>query len=264
MITLPGEWTLVTGATSGIGYEMTKILASRGHNLVLVSRNEEKLCEVAREFNQESDIIIMPLDLSKPGSARIIYDECKRLGLNITTLINNAGFGKFGESWDLSFEDVESMLSLNIMALTSMSNLFARDMKAHRRGNILNVASTAAYLPIPYFSAYSASKTYVKNFTAALREELKAYGVNVTCLLPGPTHTRFADVAFIPGDREFFDLQMPMEATRVAEAGLQAMFRRQRSAVPGPVNKLVSVTAGLMPLAALSRLIRHFTSLAHT
>jgi short-subunit dehydrogenase len=258
MFELEGEWTLITGATSGIGLEMARILAGRGINLVLVSRSEERLCEVARELNEISDIIIMPYDLSSPGSALAIHDECRRLGLKVDTLINNAGFGKFGESSELDPSDIESMLGLNMTALTLLCNLFAAGMKAAGRGHIMNVASTAAFVPIPYFSAYSASKAYVRNFSYALREELKEYGIKVTCLLPGATDTKFADVAFLNGERKFFDMQRPMSAATVAAAGLKGMYRGRRKVVPGQVNKLVAVSAAMVPVAAIGRVIRGF------
>lgn len=259
MISIPGEWTLITGATSGIGYEMARILAKKGQDMILVSRSEERLCEVARELSEESDIIIMPYDLSTPGSGLAIFNECERLGLNVTGLINNAGFGKFGESWDIPHEDIEDMLTLNIIALTSLCNLFAGKMKTMGKGNILNVASTAAYLPIPYFSAYSASKTYVKNFSKALREELKPHGVKVTCLLPGATKTKFAEVAFSKSNMEFFNMQRPMKADEVAMTGIRAMWKGQKVAIPGPVNKLVSFSANLVPLAALGKMIKRIS-----
>lgn len=259
MITLPGEWILITGASSGIGYEMARILARKGQDMILVSRSEERLCEVARELNEESDIIIMPYDLATPGAALAIFNECERLGLNVTGLINNAGFGKFGESCEISHQEVESMLSLNIIALTSLCNLFARKMKKMGRGHIMNVASTAAYLPVPFLSAYSASKAYARNFSKALREELKPHGVKVTCLLPGPTRTRFADIAFKKGDRDFFDIQRPMNADEVAMTGIRAMSKGQKLAIPGSVNKLVSFSASLVPLAALGRIIKRIS-----
>lgn len=252
-----GEWTLITGATSGIGYEMAKILSAKGHNLVLVSRNEEKLCQIARELNEIGDVIIMPVDLSQTGAANVLFNECERLGLNINILINNAGFGKFGESLDMQTGEVESMLTLNMITLTSLSNLFGKRMKEQRKGYILNVASTAAYIPIPYFSAYSSSKTYVRNFSQALREELKVHGVNVTCLLPGATKTSFFNVAF-DSEKEMISRwkRVMMCPRKVAQSGLKGLFKGKKEVVPGVMNMMVSWWAGLVPLAAVSRAIR--------
>lgn len=260
MLDIKGEWTLITGASSGIGYEMAKILSGKGHNLVLVSRNEELLCQVARELNEISDIIVMPYDLSTPNAANAIHQECRRLGLRVDTLINNAGFGKFGENMDLDVQTVESMLGLNITTLTSMCNLFSKDMKEKGRGTILNVASTAAFAPIPYLSAYAASKTYVKYFSQALREELKNYNIRVTCMLPGATSTRFHEVAFNERDQKLFFRQPLMSAREVAEAGIEAMEKGKRTVVPGPFNRMVRLTAGLIPSSTLASLIRYLAN----
>lgn len=224
--------------------------------MVLVSRNEERLCQVARELNEIGDVIIMPVDLSQTSSANTLFNECERLGLDVNVLINNAGFGKFGESLDMDPGDVESMLTLNMVTLTSLSNLFGKKMKERGRGHILNVASTAAYIPIPYFSAYSSSKSYVRNFSQALREELKFHGVKVTCLLPGATKTSFFDVAFERDQEKFTRWQRLMCPAKVARAGLKGMFRGRKEVVPGFMNKIVSWSAGLVPLSALSSLIR--------
>ena len=256
MYQFDGEWALITGATSGIGYEMAKILAGKGVNLVLVSRNEERLCQVARELNEVSDIIIMPVDLSVTGSATILFNECDRLGLTVDILVNNAGFGIFGESLNHDPRNVESMLTLNITTLTTLSNLFGRKMKARRKGFILNVASTAAYLPIPYFSAYSSSKSYVRHFSQALHEEMKMHNVTVTCLLPGPTHTNFFNVAFKDYQDDFLKWQYIMSADKVARQGLTGLFKGRREVIPGMVNKFVSFFAGMIPTAAVSALIR--------
>ncbi len=256
-----GEWALITGATSGIGFEMAKILASGGMNLVLVSRSEERLCQVARQLNEISDIIIMPVDLSVTGSANELFNECERLGLNISILVNNAGFGKFGESASMPHGEVESMLTLNMTTLTSLSNLFGRKMKERGTGYILNVASTASYLPMPYFSAYSSSKAYVRYFSRALREELKDHGVRVSCLLPGATQTKFFDVAFDDDPDVLLKWQFVMTPAKVAAEGLRGMFRGKREIIPGWMNKMFSKIGGLIPPSLVSRLFRRSVSL---
>jgi len=251
-----GEWALITGATSGIGYEMAKILAGKGVNLVLVSRNEERLCQVGRELNEVSDIIIMPVDLSVTGSATVLYNECERLGLKVDILVNNAGFGFFGESLDQDTRNVEAMLTLNMTTLTTLSNLFGSRMKERRKGYILNVASTAAYLPIPYFSAYSSSKSYVRHFSQALHQEMKMHNVVVTCLIPGPTHTNFFNVAFKDNQDDFLKWQYIMHADKVARQGLKGLYKGKREVIPGMVNKIVSFFAGMIPTSLVSSLIR--------
>jgi short-subunit dehydrogenase len=259
-LNLKGEWTLITGATSGIGYEMAKIYAGKGQNMVLVSRDEDKLCQVARQLNEVSDIIIMPVDLSRTGSAKILFDECERLGLNIHNLINNAGFGKFGEGTDMNSKEVESMLTLNITSLTTLSKLFGAKMKERGRGYILNVSSTAAFQSIPYLSAYSASKTYVQFFTNGLREELKPFGIVVSCLFPGPTDTNFFEVAFENKDADIFKKQPMMPAGEVAAIAIEGMEKGRKSIIPGSFNKLVSNSAGFVPPSAIARILRKYSS----
>jgi uncharacterized protein len=258
-LNLKGDWTLITGATSGIGYEMAKILAGRGDSLVLVSRDDEGLCRVARELNEQSDIIIMPVDLGVMGSAKVLYDECERLKLDINVLVNNAGFGKFGDITSMSSEEVESMLTLNMVTLTTLCKLFGNKMKERGRGYILNVSSTAAFQSIPYLSAYAASKTYVQYFSFALREEMKFFGVNVSCLFPGPTDTNFFEVAFQNNDAELFKKQPVMDAQEVANQALEGMFRKKRSIVPGSFNKVVSSGAGLVHPSVVARIIRKYS-----
>jgi short-subunit dehydrogenase len=258
-LNLEGDWILITGATSGIGYEMAKIYSSRGENLVLVSRNEEKLCQVARELNKVSDIIIMPMDLGKTGSAMELFNECERLKLTVNVLINNAGFGKFGEGTRMKAEEVESMLTLNVTSLTSLSKLFGAKMKERGRGYILNVASTAAYQSIPYLSAYAASKTYVQFFTNALREELKGHGIKVSCLFPGPTETKFFDVAFENKDADLFRKQPVMPASEVAHIAIEGLMKGRKSIVPGAFNKFVSNSAGFVPPSAIAHIIRKYS-----
>lgn len=258
-LNLKGNWTLITGATSGIGYEMAKILASQGDDLVLVSRDEKSLCRVARELNELSDIIIMPVDLGQTGSAQQLFDECERLQLNIHVLVNNAGFGKFGDFTGMKSAEVESMLTLNMTSLTTMCKLFGSRMKERGRGYILNVSSTAAFQAIPYLSAYAASKTYVQYFTFALREEMKAFGVSVSCLFPGPTDTNFFDVAFANNDAGLFRKQPVMNPHEVAKQAIDGMFRKKRSIVPGSFNKVVSTSAGLVPPSFVARVIRKYS-----
>jgi short-subunit dehydrogenase len=258
-LNLKGDWILITGATSGIGHEMAKIYASKGQNMILVSRNEEKLCQIARELNEESDVIIMPVDLSVTGSAKVLFDECERLKLNIHVLINNAGFGKFGESTMMSHKDVESMLTLNVTTLTTLSKLFGAKMRSKGRGYILNVSSTAAFQSIPYLSAYSASKTYVQYFTNALREELKPHGVRVSGLYPGPTDTKFFDVAFENKDADLFKKQPMMPASEVAAIAIEGMEKGRKSIVPGSLNKVISNSAGFVPPSAIAHIIRKYS-----
>jgi short-subunit dehydrogenase len=256
MINKSDRWALITGASSGIGYEMAKILAGRDLNLILVSRNEEKLCQIAGELNKVSHVIVMPLDLSTTGSGKIVFDECERLGLSVEILINNAGFGKFGESTDLPPETIESMLTLNMVTLTTLSSLFGNKMKERGHGHILNIASTAGFQPLPYFSAYSASKRYVQHFSKSLRSELKRYGVKVTCISPGATRTNFLNVALDGTDERYFKYQRFMSAERVAKISLKAMFKGRKAVIAGKTNRVMMALSPFMPTYYVEKLLR--------
>jgi hypothetical protein len=148
------------------------------------------------------------------------------------------------------------MLTLNMTTLTSLSNLFGRRMKERRSGFILNVASTAGYFAMPYFSAYSSSKAYVRYFTQALRAEMKDHGVQVSCLLPGATNTNFFDVAFDNKPGTFLRMQRLMCPRKVARAGLEGMFKGRREVVPGTMNKMISRISVFIPQSLVARLMK--------
>jgi NADP-dependent 3-hydroxy acid dehydrogenase YdfG len=175
------KYALITGGGSGIGLEFAKILFAQ-YNLVLVGRDKDKL-EKAKEYLQRQsikhfDIITINLDLSKSNSALNLFKECEKKSLDIYILINNAGYGAFGEHIVLDDDKIINMLNLNITTLTLLCKYFGFVMKTKRSGYILNVASLAAYQPVPYISAYAASKSYVLNFSEALSKEIEDYVVN--------------------------------------------------------------------------------------
>ena len=183
---------LITGASVGIGYELIKVFSKNGYNLVLVSRNEEKLKAVAEEMEKQNEIraMVISKDLSRLASPRELYDEVAAAGVDIDILVNNAGFGINGRFTDFSAEKHMQLIQLNINSLTMLCNLFGADMVKRRHGSILNVASTAAFLPGPFMSAYYASKAYVLSFSEGIRNEVAKYGVKVSVLCPGPRPRR--------------------------------------------------------------------------
>jgi uncharacterized protein len=197
------QTVLITGATSGIGYDFATIFAEKGCNLFLASRNQEKLDDIKVSFEKKYDIsvMIMAIDLSVEKSADNIYNETLRQNVKIDILINNAGFGLQGEHINLETKKIQEMIHLNITTLTELCTFFGREMKERKKGYILNIASIAAYQPVPYLAAYSATKSYVLNFSEALAKEMEDYHVVVTCLSPGATSTNFFDEAGI-GDRK--------------------------------------------------------------
>lgn len=239
------ETALITGATSGIGYDFAAIFAEKGYDLFLASRNREKLDDIKARFEKQYDIsvVIMPIDLSNVGSAKTVYKETLNQNAEINVLINNAGFGIQGEHIDLEMSKVQAMIQLNITTLTELCALFGKDMKKRRKGYILNVASTAAYQPIPYLAAYSATKSYVLNFSEALAKEMEDYQVVVTCLSPGATSTNFFDYAGI-GDKKkgIFAKSARMKSGDVAIIGVDALFAKKISVISGKKNSFLAFT----------------------
>lgn len=234
---------LITGASGGIGLEFAKIFYAKGYNLILVSRDEQKLQKVKESLTGESkqSVHIIPSDLSLAESAQHLYEQCKINGLIVDILVNNAGFGMHGEHVDLELAEVENMIRLNVTTLTSLCILFGKDMKARKSGFILNVASTGAYQPTPYHAAYAATKSYVLNFSEALTKELADYNVTVTCLSPGATDTDFFIRSGI-GDimTGFFSKKRRMDAKKVAELGVSALFSKKLSTITGLMNNVLA------------------------
>ncbi len=254
------QTVLITGASGGIGLEFAKIFYSKGYNLILVSRDEQKLQKVKESLaNGDSQSInIIPCDLSQNKSAQNLYDQCKADELAPDILVNNAGFGMHGEHVDLSFSEVENMINLNVLSLTSLCGLFGGDMKERKSGFILNVASTGAYQPTPYHGAYAATKSYVLNFSEALAKELEDHGVTVTCLSPGATDTDFFIRSGI-GDvmTGFFAKKRRMNAKKVAELGVSALFSKKLSTITGLMNKILAWSNRFAPrpmVASMSKL----------
>jgi short-subunit dehydrogenase len=239
------ETVLITGATSGIGYDFATIFAEKGYDLFLASRNREKLDDIKVSFEKQYDIpvMIMPIDLSKEKSAKNVYDETLKQNAEINILINNAGFGIQGEHIDLEMSKVQAMIQLNITTLTELCALFGKDMKKRRKGYILNVASTAAYQPAPYFAAYAATKSYVLSFSEALAKEMEELQVVVTCLSPGATSTNFFNYAGV-GDKKkgLMANSSRMQSRDVAMIGVNALFSKKLSVISGLKNSFLAFT----------------------
>lgn len=240
------KYALITGATSGIGYEMAKILAQKKHNLLLVSRNKEKLEALKSKFESDFKVKVeyINTDLSVPGAAQKVYTQSENYEINI--LINNSGFANYGEHTKISLKENYDLLQLNIIALTEMCTLFGADMRNKQTGMILNIASTAAYQPTPYFAAYGASKSYVLNFSEALAKELDDYKVSVTCLSPGPTETNFFKVAKMDTNISGH-MSHKQTAKEVAQIGIDAMFSKKLSVIPGFKNWFLAFSNRFAP-----------------
>ena len=239
---------LITGASSGIGYELSKVFAKNGYNLVLVSRNTEKLKIISEEIRKQHDIQvkIMPKDLCKSPAPQELYDEVAAEGINIDVLVNNAAIGTYGKFTDSSTEKHMDLIQLNITSLTMLCKLFGTDMAKNGSGRILNVASTAAFQAGPLLSTYYASKAYVLMLSEALKYELKQDNVTVTVLCPGPTQTEF----FQRNDMIGTKLERSpyiMSAAKVAEIGFSGLIKGKTIVVPGLINKLFAFSVRLTP-----------------
>lgn len=246
---------LITGASSGFGYEFVKLFTKDNYDLILVARNIEKLEEIRNEFTS-SKIIVIQKDLTKLNSVKELYNEIKEIGLNIDVLVNNAGFGLLGEFDTLDVDRQINMIQLNVAALTELTHYVLKEMKQRRSGKILNVASTAAFQPGPLMAVYYATKAYVLSFSEALVEELKGTGITVTTLCPGASKTNFAKVANVEKTKMF---SKAMSADVVAQLGYKALMKGQRVIIAGTLNKLGAYSAKFLPRSFVAKIAKAIT-----
>lgn len=248
---------LVTGASSGIGKEMVFLLAQRGYHVVMVARREDRLREISDKLPYGGTVIAQ--DLALPGAARKLWETCREQELKIEVLVNCAGFGKVADHVDLDPDLVERMNNLNVTCLSGLCRLFGQEMKSRGQGCILNVGSTAGYLPMPFFANYAAGKAFVGSFTRALRAELMPHGVQVSLLNPGTTETEFGDIAQPDGN---FTKGKPQaqSAREVAEAGIVGLFADHAEIVPGHLNQALALLVRLLPKSLLIKGAAHFMS----
>lgn len=246
------ETVLVTGASSGIGEAFARKLAGMGKNLILVARSREKLESLAQELSAEHAIRARAIvsDLARPSAAQAVYAETESMGWAVDLLINNAGFSKAGAFTELSFDVQVDMLRLNVNALMELSRLYLPSMRQRGRGGIIQVASNAAFQPIPYMSVYAASKAFVLRLSEALAEEVREESVTVMALCPGATATGFWEVAGL-WERHQRWMHTP---ERVVDVALKGFERRKLWVMPGPGNRLVAFLASrLAPHRVVTR-----------
>jgi short-subunit dehydrogenase len=244
----PRKLALVTGASGGLGLEFARLLAADGCDLVLVARSEAKLEAIAGELSAAHGVAVEPvaLDLARSGAAQTLLARVPRCDV----LINNAGFAGHGRFDTLDPVQIEEEIGLDVAALTLLTRAYLPGMVSRGSGKILNVASTAGFLPGPFMAVYYASKSYVISFSQAIAEELRGTGVTVTCFCPGATETGFADRA---GLRQTLLFRLPRSsAVQMASAGYRAMQRGTMVFVPWPPsNWFVEWSARLTPRRAL-------------
>lgn len=243
------KWALVTGASGGVGKEIALILSEKKWNLVLVARSEDRLNQLKNEIAEKNNIDVkcLPCDLSKDNAARDVYNFCESEKIKINLLVNNAGCGLYGFSTDLG-EKVCGMLKLNILTLTQLCAIFGKDMAERKDGSILNIGSIAGNQPTPRFASYAASKSYVLNYSLALRHELSQFGVNVTCVQPGYIRTQFDNNCGIESEKyKRFSYKNGMSAQAVAKCAVKSVFAKRSYVRAGVVNKIAAFTSGLVP-----------------
>ncbi|WP_411334168.1 SDR family NAD(P)-dependent oxidoreductase [Metabacillus indicus] len=244
---------LITGASDGIGKELAYKYAQDGYRLVLAARSEEILQKLAEEL-KPAPVIVKRKDLSDMNQVRELYEELKAESVQVDVLVNNAGFGLYGEFVRTSAEEELNMIDLNIKSITLLAKLFAPDMAARGSGHILNVASTAAFQPGPLMAVYYATKAYVLSFSEAIENELKGTGVSVSVLCPGPTKTGFSDRANL-GQSKLFKSGV-MDVKEVADAAYKGLHKKKTVIIPGLKNKMLAAAVRFMPRKTVTGVVR--------
>ena len=253
---------LITGASGGIGYELAKLFARDRHNLILVARSADTLAQVAHELQAHSITVkTVALDLTQPPAAKFLFDQLQRENIAVDILINNAGFGIYGEFAQMPEEEILGQINLNVTALTELTRLFLPAMVQRRSGRIMNVASTAGFQAGPYLAVYYATKAYVISFSEAIANELRHSSVTVTCFCPGATHTGFAARSGTEKSR-IFRILGGMSAERVALDGYRAVMEGRTLAISGLHNWAIAQSTRFAPrkmVTAVSRWVAEKT-----
>ncbi len=242
------KFALVTGSSSGIGLEIAKHLAARGYALVLVSNQEKELqnlkVELAAEYKIRVEVLC--INLAQNNAAYDVFDFCKQQNLEVEVLVNNAGFFFFGQIIEADLAKAEAKILLHVLTSSLLCSFFGKEMRARKKGFILNNSSISAFKDFPGIGYYGATKSYIKSFSRSLRTELKMYGIHVTCLCPGATATNLYDANVVNvalGKK----LGIMMSAEKVARQGLRGLFNNKAVVVPGFITKLMLFFAMLTP-----------------
>ena len=240
------QWALITGATGGLGMEFGELLAERGFNVVLTARSSDELETIAARLrlNFPIKVVAEVADMAEPAAVKNLIRRIDERGINLDTFICNAGHGLHGEFLTRPIEATLGMLQLNITSLTYLTHLVATRMAKCGRGHILLVSSMTAFMPVPLYAAYGASKAYVRNFGEALHFEMKNAGVSVTVVSPGLMDTGFLSAAGEETTGKHKKMMMPPR--QAAEEGLAALFAGKQSIVAGRMNRFIALLTRLL------------------
>lgn len=254
------ETILITGATSGIGLEMSKILAEQQFNLILVAQNEQKLKELKNALFKLHgiDVHTFSLDLSQKKNAYLLYDNIKSVNIQVDMLVNNAGIGNYGTFTETSLEEELKMIDLNIATVVILTKLFAQDMVKRKSGRIMNVASLLSFLPFPYYSVYSATKSFILAFTETLAAELETSGVVVTALCPGPVDTPFQTPEMLQTNA--YKANKPVSAIYVAQKAVALLLKGKGKKIPGFNNWFISNLPRITPDFIMMKIKKNLAS----
>jgi uncharacterized protein len=256
----PYKTALITGASSGIGAAFAEALAAAGLDLILVARSEDKLRALAKQLAEvhARRVEVVTADLSLAGSAAKVHAAAQALGMPVDLLINNAGFGTVGAFHKLDAERERQEVMLNAAAVVDMAHAFLPDMLEHESGAIINVASMAAFQPIPYMSVYAGTKAFVLSFSQSLRGELRNKGVKVLAVCPGPVDTPFFEATGAEGLRGTVPKASMVTADQVVRESLRALRAGRSFVVPGIAFKLAAMGTKFMPRDLLAAMTARF------
>ncbi len=256
----PESTCLVTGASSGIGREFARELARRGYGVTVVARREDRLTELVAELERDNGIKadFVVCDLADAEDRKKLFETVAERGRNVELLVNNAGISKMGKFIELDHGDQMRMIRLNCEALQSLTREYLPGMVERDLGGVINVASMAAYQPMPFFSLYAASKAFVLSFSAAVNSELKGSAVNVTAVSPGPVPTELPELSGTSDELERSPNIAIVSPEKVARKAIEALDRGRRDYIPGRVNAVFTRVIRPLPTSAKLPLVRHW------
>ena len=252
---------LITGASGGIGLELAKLHAANTYDLVLVARNEAQLQKVKSEIegNYNVTVHLFATDLTEEKNVKSVVEFTDNANIRIDHLVNNAGIGVYGLLHETSLEENLKLMDLNNRALVILTKLYTEKMVKHGSGKVLNIASTAAFMPGPYMSTYFASKAFVLSFSEAIHSELSGTGVSVTTLCPGPTETGFVAAADGMTKSGLFAKQKVSTPKEVAKDGFEAMIAGDSLIISGVMNKISAFSIRFSPRSWVTALTKAIT-----